>query len=129
VLAAAFSRDLIEEVIEGTGKREKRSRLLPAHVMVRYVIGLGLFFGQAYEEVMRQMTGALQSMGSWDQGWKVPSTSAITQARQRLGAGPLRELFHRAAVPVAGAGHHGRVAARAQADGDRRDQFRRARHQ
>ena len=39
VLSAAFSRDLIEEVIATTGKREKRSRLLPAHVMVRYVIG------------------------------------------------------------------------------------------
>jgi hypothetical protein len=52
VLSAAFSRDLIEEVLGVTGKREKRSRLLPAHVMVRYVIGLGLFFGQAYEEVM-----------------------------------------------------------------------------
>jgi Insertion element 4 transposase N-terminal len=40
------------------------SRLLPAHVMVRYVIALRLFFGQAYEEFMRQMTGALQSLGS-----------------------------------------------------------------
>jgi len=107
VLSAAFSRDLIEEVLGVTGKREKRSRLLPAHVMVRYVIGLGLFFGQAYEEVMRQMTGTLQSLGSWDQDWKVPSTSAITQARQRLGARPLRELFHRAAVPVAGLGTKG----------------------
>ena len=107
VLSAAFSRDLIEEVIAATGKREKRSRLLPAHVMVRYVIGLGLFFGQAYEEVMRQMTGTLQSLGSWDQDWKVPSASAITQARQRLGAGPLKELFHRAAVPVAGLGTTG----------------------
>jgi hypothetical protein len=66
-----------------------------------------LFFGQAYEEVMRQMTGTLQSLGSWDQGWKVPSTSAVTQARQRLGAGPLKELFHRAAVPVAGLGTTG----------------------
>jgi hypothetical protein len=72
--------------------------------MVRYVIGLGLFFGQAYEEVMRQMTGTLQSLGSWTRRWKVPSTSAITQARQRLGAGPLNELFDRAAVPVAGLG-------------------------
>jgi hypothetical protein len=107
VLSAAFSRDLIEEVIAATGKREKRSRLLPAHVMVRYVIALGLFFGQAYEEVMRQMTGCLLSLGSWDQEWKVPSTSAITQARQRLGAGPLKELFHRAAVPVAGLGTTG----------------------
>ncbi len=107
VLSAVFSRDLIEEVLGVTGKRERRSRLLPAHVMVRYVIALGLFFGQAYEEVMRQMTGTLQSLGSWDQGWAVPSTPAITQARQRLGAGPLRELFHRAAVPVAGLGTRG----------------------
>jgi hypothetical protein len=107
VLSAAFSRDLIDEVIEVTGKREKRSRLLPAHVVVRYVIGLGLFFGQAYEEVMRQMTGSLQSLGSWDQDWRVPSTSAITQARQRLGSEPLKELFHRAAVPVAGLGTTG----------------------
>jgi Insertion element 4 transposase N-terminal len=107
VLSAAFSRDLIEEVLGVTGKREKRSRLLPAHVMVWFVIALGLFFGQAYEEVMRQMTGTLQSLGSWDQDWKVPSASAITQARQRLGAGPLKELFHRAAVPVAGLGTTG----------------------
>lgn len=107
VLAAAFSRDLIEEVVDATGKREKRSRLLPAHVMVRYVIGLGLLFGQAYEEVIRQMTGTLQRLGSWERDWKVPSTSAITQARQRLGSAPLKELFHRAAVPVAGLGAKG----------------------
>ncbi|MEV4105986.1 IS4 family transposase [Nonomuraea sp. NPDC049649] len=107
VLAAAFSRDLIEEVVDATGSREKRSRLLPAHVMVRYVIGLGLLFGQAYEEVMRQMTGALQHLGCWERDWKVPSTSAISQARQRLGSAPLKELFHRAAVPVAGLGTQG----------------------
>ena len=46
VLSAAFSRDLIDEVLGVTGKREKRSRLLPAHVMVRYVIALGLFSGR-----------------------------------------------------------------------------------
>ena len=73
--------------------------------MVRYVIGLGLFFGQAYEEVMRQMTGTLQSLGSWDQDWKVPSASAITQARQRLGAGPLKELFHPRGRAGRGPGH------------------------
>lgn len=100
----AFSRDLIEEVIDATDTREKRSRLLPAQVMVRYVIGLGSFFGQPYEEVMRQMTGALRSLGSWERDWRVPSTSAITQARQRLGVAPFKELFHRAAVPVAGRG-------------------------
>lgn len=56
---------------------------------------------------MRQMTGTLQRLGSWEREWKVPSTSAITQARQRLGPAPLEELFHRVAVPVAGLGTKG----------------------
>ena len=107
VLAAAFPRDLIEEVLDWTGRREKRSRLLPAQVMVRYVIALGLLSGQAYEEVMRQMTATLQGLGSWERDWRVPTASAITQARQRLGAEPLKELFHRAAVPVADLGTKG----------------------
>ncbi|MBF8190131.1 transposase domain-containing protein [Nonomuraea sp. K274] len=56
---------------------------------------------------MRQMTGTLQRLGSWERDWRVPSTSAITQARQRLGSAPLHELFYRAAVPVAGLGTKG----------------------
>jgi len=55
--------------------------------MVRYVIGLGLFFGQAYEEVMRQMTGTLQSLGCWDRDWKVPSAPALTRGPAAAGAG------------------------------------------
>ena len=37
----------------------------------------------------------------------VPSTSAISQARQRLGEAPLRALFDRVAVPVARGGTQG----------------------
>jgi hypothetical protein len=44
VLAARFDRDLLEEVLNRTGRREKRSRRLPAQVMIRYVIAMGLFF-------------------------------------------------------------------------------------
>jgi hypothetical protein len=104
VLAARFHRDLLEEVINRTGCREKRSRRLPAHVMIRYVVAMGLFAGESYEEVMRRLVGSLKKMGSWSDDWQVPTASAITQARQRLGAAPLKELFTRAAVPVAGAG-------------------------
>jgi len=55
VLSARFHRDLLEEVINDTGCREKRSRRLPAHVMIRYVIAMGLFFDESYEEVMRRV--------------------------------------------------------------------------
>ena len=107
VLADAFPRDLIDEVLTQTGRREQRSRLLPAHVMVRFAQAMCLFFDDDYEEVMRKLVGSLRSMGSWQDAWRIPSTSAITQARQRLGADPLRVLFERAAVPVAGRGTKG----------------------
>lgn len=107
VLADVVPRDLIEDVLNETGKREKRTRLLPAHVVVRFCQAMCLFFDDDYEEVMRKLVGSLQSMGSWSDSWHVPSTSAITQSRQRLGSEPLRELFERVAVPVAGHGTKG----------------------
>lgn len=107
VLAEIIPRDLIEEVLTETGKREQRSRLLPAHVMVRFCVAMCLFFDEDYEEVMRKLVGSLKDMGSWRGEWDVPSTSAISQARQRLTADPLRVLFDRVAVPVAGPGTQG----------------------
>jgi hypothetical protein len=112
VLSARFGRDLLEEVINDTGVREKRRRLLPAHVMIRYVVAMGLFFSESYEEVMRRLVGSLGRMGSWVGDWQVPTASAICQARQRLGVAPLKELFDRAAVPVAGPGTKGAWLAR-----------------
>lgn len=107
VLAEVFPRDVIEDVLLETGRREQRTRLLPAHVMVRFCHAMCLFFDDDYEEVMRKLVGSLKSMKSWRGDWTVPSTSAITQARQRLGVEPLRELFERTAVPVAGRGTKG----------------------
>lgn len=75
--------------------------------MVRFCIAMCLFFDDDYEETMRKLVGSLKSMDSWRDNWTIPSTSAITQARQRLGVEPLRELFERAAVPVAGRGTRG----------------------
>nr|MDQ2874514.1 IS4 family transposase [Actinomycetota bacterium] len=39
--------------------------------------------------------------GCWDDSWSVPTSGGVTQARQRLGCEPLRELFSEVAVPVA----------------------------
>lgn len=112
VLSARFGRDLVEEVVNDTGVREKRRRLLPAHVMIRYVIALGLFCSESYEEVMRRLVGNLRKLGSWVDDWKVPTASAVCQARKRLGAAPVKELFDRAAVPVATTGTKGAWLAR-----------------
>jgi hypothetical protein len=107
VLSSVIHRDIIDDVIRETGKREERSRLLPAHVVVYYVLALNLFFGEAYEEVMRQLVNGLRFLGNWRDHWTVPSSSAISQARTRLGEAPLKLLFERIAVPMARPGTRG----------------------
>jgi hypothetical protein len=87
VLSARFHRDLIEEVINRTWCREKRKRLLPAHVMIRYLIAMGLCAQESAEEVMHRLVGSLHTMGSFSDDWQVPTGSAITQARQRCRPG------------------------------------------
>jgi hypothetical protein len=107
VLSSVIHRDVIDDVIRETGKREERSRLLPAHVVVYYVLTLNLFFGDAYEEVMRQLVNGLRFLGNWRDNWTVPTTSAISQARTRLGEAPSKLLFERIAVPMARPGTRG----------------------
>lgn len=104
VLSGLIHRDVVDEVVAECGKREKRSRLLPAHVVVYYVLALNLFFGEAYEEVMRRLVAGLRFLKNWERVWKVPTTSAIAQARVRLGEEPLKRLYERVAVPMPGAG-------------------------
>ena len=72
-----------------------------------YVLALNLFFGEAYEEVLRQLVNGLRFLGNWRANWEVPSTSAISQARTRLGEAPMKLLFERIAVPMAWAGTRG----------------------
>jgi hypothetical protein len=45
VLTSEVSPDLVDEVIELAGCREKRRRLLPARTVVYFVLGLCLFSG------------------------------------------------------------------------------------
>jgi Insertion element 4 transposase N-terminal/Transposase DDE domain len=101
VLTATFPPELVDRVIEETGRRERRHRLLPARVVVYLVLALALFSGQAYEEVARLLTEGLAWARRWRGAWQVPTTKAITRARERLGPGPLQALFARVARPLA----------------------------
>src|SRR5258708_38725196 len=56
---------------------------------------------------MRKPVEGLGFLRSWDEHWQVPTASALCQARARLGAEPLRELYARVARPLAGAGTPG----------------------
>ena len=101
VLTATFPRDVVDAVIEATGRREQRNRLLPAHLVVYYVLAMTLFSSSGYEEVMRSLTEGLSWAADGAEHYAVPSQVAITKARARLGPEPLAELFARTCVPLA----------------------------
>ena len=64
-------------------------------------------FRDGYEEVMRRLAGGLRFMRAWQKDWSVPTTGAISQARERLGEAPLKTLFERIAEPLGVAGTPG----------------------
>jgi Insertion element 4 transposase N-terminal len=105
VLVNAVPRDAVDDVVAVCGVREKRSDgKLPAHVIMYLTLGLCLFPEDDYEEVAAKVTGSLDRWGCWNAAWTVPTASAITQARKRLGREVFPELFERTCGPVAGDG-------------------------
>jgi len=101
LLTVTFPPELVDRVIAETGRVQRRSRLLPARVVVYYVLAMCLFFGQGYEEVARLLTEGLAYARRWSGTWRVPTTAAITRARARLGPEPLRALFAAVCQPMA----------------------------
>jgi hypothetical protein len=107
VLTRTYPPDLVDRVVAAAGKRELRHRLLPARVVVYYVMAMALYAEASYEEVMRFLVEGLSWMTHWRQGWQVPTKAAIFKSRSRLGVEPVRELFKAVARPLAAPGTAG----------------------
>ena len=106
MLARAFPRKAVEEVIDAAGAREQRRRMLPAWLTLYFTLALALFMDMGAARVMRKMAGVL----AWAERGvmvAVPSEEALSNARARLGPAPLRLLFEKAAGPLAGPGTAG----------------------
>ncbi|MGQ0433450.1 MAG: IS4 family transposase [Microthrixaceae bacterium] len=101
VLTRVFPAEVVDRVVAEAGRSERRRRLLPARVVVYYVLGLGLYSSSSYEEVMRMLVDGLAWQSGWQRRWSVPTKAALFKARARLGAEPLRALFEQVAVPLA----------------------------
>jgi hypothetical protein len=101
LLVRVFPPALVDEVIAAAGRKELRVRSLPARVVAYFVIGLALFAAESYGEVFSQLTSGLSWVSRWRESFRAPSTSALAQARVRLGVEPLKGLFAVAAQPLA----------------------------
>src|SRR6266404_562839 len=92
----------IEAALAGTGgRRKRRNRKIPAAAAVWLVIAIGLWGEADVPSLWRQVVGTMTALWQAVAGLKPPCKSALSQARARLGARPLRRLFKATAAPLA----------------------------
>src|SRR4051794_18003129 len=87
-LAQQVPFEMIDAVLEETCRVQRRVRALPARVVVCLLLAGCLFAELGYSQVWQRMAAGLGCLPA-----AAPAASALTQARRRLGPGPLRELF------------------------------------
>jgi len=93
LLMRVFPPGVVDEVIAECGRTEQRSRSLPARVMAYFAMGLALHSEGSYEDVLALMTDGLAWAESDPAGAvKLPSKSAIFQARDRFGCGAVEGI-------------------------------------
>jgi transposase IS4-like protein/DDE family transposase len=99
VLTGIADRGLVDVAIDKAGRRQRRDRALPAWVVVYLVFGLCLFTAEGYGSVLRQLWPSLTRMRG--RRVEIPDASALSKARQRLGAELFETLFDELRHPVA----------------------------
>ena len=101
-----FSKHLdpewIQRALQNTGTATVRRRKLPAEYVVWIAIGMGLFRDRSIQEVVRHLDLVVPD-GASGRDRRGVTGSAVAQARNRLGAEPLAELFAQTGAVWAGA--------------------------
>ncbi len=91
--AAALDPAWIQQALTATGKATVRRRKLPAEQAVWLVIGMGLFRDRSIQAIAHHLNLVLPESTTKSPAGAL-SSSAVVQARQRLGVEPLSELFN-----------------------------------
>lgn len=90
--------EMVDAMLAETGAVQARLRDLPSRVIVYLLLAAGLFAELGYGQVWRRMISGLDGLAVAD-----PGSSALAQARRRVGPKPLRALFQLIAGPSPGA--------------------------
>lgn len=94
--------DVIEQTLGQTNSIEERKRKLPSQLVVCLVIAMCLWSSDSMETVLKNLVNGLSRQWTrLGQYWKVPSSSSISEARQRVGCQVMSKLFELIARPLA----------------------------
>lgn len=84
----------IKEALQETGRLSQRVRKLPADLVMQLLIAMGLHPEKSVANVLKDLAlGFREKLEKYRH--EPPTTSAITQARNRLGVEPVKLLFER----------------------------------
>jgi hypothetical protein len=114
VLTRTFPPELVDRVIDQFWRREQRARALPARLVFYFVLALCLFPQESYRSTMKIL---MSTFGRGAQGYRVPTTGSIGNARRRLGSEPVETVVRAVLRPTAEEGtigawyHHWRLTA------------------
>jgi hypothetical protein len=101
VFADSLDPQWIEAALAATGTATVRRRKLPAEQVVWIVIGMALFRDRSIQEVVLHLDLGLPDRAPTSRR-AVATSSAVVQARDRLGVAPLATLFEQTASRWAG---------------------------
>jgi hypothetical protein len=91
---------LLRVVVDAAGVREQRRRKLPADLVLALAVAMNLDPHSSLETVLRRLLSGLRLVAP-DPDAALATRGAICQARARLGARPVVDLFHRVCRPLA----------------------------
>lgn len=96
----------LKAVVSDLGAREKRCRKLPAELTMLLIVAMNMLCHYSLHQVLIKLLRGLRLI--WpDPDFVAATKGAICQARYRIGARPIVELFHRVCKPMATRATHG----------------------
>ena len=99
-LARVLQPAIVAEVIDRCAARERRARKLPASTVLLLCIAMNLYSSDCLTHVFFRLVSRMRWLLGDPDALRV-SKGALCQARYRLGARPLVELFRRVCKPLA----------------------------
>ena len=90
--------EMVDAALAATARTQQRVRDLPSRVVVYVVLAAGLFAELGYRQVWARLAAGLDDLPVAH-----PTSSALAQARARVGPAPLKALFDLLKGPAAGA--------------------------
>jgi len=101
-IETAIPIEVIDATISHTGARQERKRKLPSSLVVCLVIAMSLWSGDSMGTVLKNLVNGLSRQ--WTKQlkyWKVPNSSSISAARERVGCRVMSQLFEQVVRPLA----------------------------